>query len=107
MKAKITSLDPPQATEVREKPQRTDNKYWFNGVYENGHAINIKMNLYKQDLQNYKQSQVPMDIENVFKVSVNYQVIYDENGSRMGVLQLNQPVQIVRTGDKCRITKIN
>ena len=98
MNAKITSLDPPQATEIREKPKPKD----F-GIIGRRALATLE---YNKAMQDYKLSQIPMDIENVYEKFTNHWIIYDENGSRIGVIKLNQSVQIVRTESGCKIVKI-
>ena len=102
--ATITSLDPPQATEIREKPQ------FRHFQYETIHIEREPSEAYKlwrEAMVDYQASQSPMDIENNGygidgRVWITYgiQSIAEE-------LKLNQPVQIVRTGDKCKIVKSN
>ena len=91
--ARITSLDPPQATLIREKPDFVDYVPPISGVSS-----------YEQDMQDYGLSQIPMDITNMKQYSYDY---FRIDAGQPVRIELNQPVQIVRTGEKtCKIVKI-
>jgi len=92
MKAKITSLDPPQVTAEVEKPKEL--KYGYTGD---------EYYTYQSLMREYKQSQIPIDIQNSMHIHNCRYVMQDGEYKR---LELNQSVQIVRTEKGCRITKI-
>ena len=97
--ATITSLDPPQATEIREKPKM--------GCDYNFGITKDDINDYQKAMQDYEISQLPMDIENNgYELDGRVWITYGIQ-SIAEELKLNQPVQIVRTGDKCKIVKSN
>jgi len=104
--ATITSLDPPQATEIREKPDISEYEKEYEGIW--------LTQFYETALKDYQLSQVPMDIENAQKGTLmntsggeDWKGWFVDRGGWYVKLELNQPVQIVRTGDKiCRIVKI-
>jgi len=98
----ITSLSPPQATEVREKPEIEDPIYW-QGLSDNYYDP-LLTPTYAEDLRDYEQSQIPMDIQNSMHIHNCRYVMQDGEYKR---LELNQPVHIVRTEKGCRITKIS
>jgi len=94
--ALITSLSPPQATEIREEPDRKDFEPKLSGGLE-----------YWDACEDYELSQIPMDIENNgYEIEGRVWITYGIQ-SIAEELKLNQPVQIVRTGDKCKIVKSN
>ena len=94
--ATITSLDPPQATEIREKPNEWD--------YVKLDAF--QENVFNKAMQDYEISQSPMDIENNgYEIEGRVWITYGIQ-SIAEELKLNQSVQIVRTGGKCKIVKI-
>ena len=97
--ATITSLSPPQATEIREKPDISEYEKEYEGIW--------LTQFYETALKDYQLSQVPMDIENNgYEVDGRVWITYGIQ-SIAEELKLNQSVQIVRTGDKtCKITKI-
>ena len=105
--ARITSLSPPQATLIREKPKM--------GCDYNFGITKDDINDYQKDLKDYQLSQVPMDIENAQKGTLmntsggeDWKGWFVDRGGWYAKLELNQPVQIVRTEkDKCRIVKSN
>ena len=96
--ATITSLDPPQATEIREKPDKQSFIDFYGDFF---------VGQYDEALKDYELSQIPMDIENNgYEIEGRVWITYGIQ-SIAEELKLNQPVQIVRTGDKiCRIVKI-
>jgi len=91
----ITSLSPPQATEIREKPDKSEYEKEYEGIW--------LRQFYDKAMQDYELSQMPMDIANMKQYSYDY---YRIDGGQPVRIELNQPVQIVRTGkDKCKIVK--
>ena len=105
--ALITSLDPPQATEIRRKPDKKHYRYWGETFY--GARLFLDKKAYKAAMQDYELSRIPLDIENA-EMYDGYSLIVDvfrRTKLRNSLVILNQTVRVVRTGkDKCKIVKI-
>ena len=95
--ALITSLSPPQATLIREKPKM--------GCDYNFGITKDDINDYQKAMQDYELSQVPLDIENN-GYEINGVWITFGIESIAKELKLHQTVQIVRTDNGCKIVKI-
>jgi len=112
--ARITSLDPPQATEIRNEPHED---MFFTGKSECPDE-GVDWAAFDRAVQRYKLSQMPMDIEIITDTYI-LEIIPGEDSIDMKTydpgegdynyteIRLNQSVRVVRTGKhKCKITKI-